>query len=118
LTAAGRIFQGQRKDLKMKDNADPTKRHRDQGNVHKLLTLEMQQKVIQLTKRLEEFADHLDALCCNLEEINAAIFKAQEIAECLLDDDPFGAWDVIQGEKQPAEYTPTEEPDWVPDTFD
>ena len=96
----------------MKDDADPTKRHRDQGNVHKLLTPEMQQKVIQLTKRLEEFADHLDALCCNLEEINAAIFKAQEIAECLLDGD------VIQGEKQPAEYTPTEEPDWVPDTFD
>jgi hypothetical protein len=99
LTAAGSIFQDQQKDLKMKDDADPTKRHRDQGNVHKLLTPEMQQKVIQLKKRLEEFADHLDTLCCNLEEINAAIFKAQEIAECLLDDDPFGAWDAIKRDR-------------------
>jgi hypothetical protein len=118
LTAAGSIFQGQQKDLKMKDDADPTKRHRDQGNVHKLPTPEMQQKVVQLTKRLEEFADHLDTLCCNLAEINAAIYRACEIAECLLEEDPFDAWEVIQGEKQPAEYTPTEAPDWVPDTFD
>lgn len=102
----------------MKVDAHCTKQYQGQSNVHKLLTPEMQQKVTQLKKRLEEFADHLHTLCCNLEEINAAICRAYEIAECLLEDDPFDAWEVIQGEKQPVEYTPTEEPDWVPDTFD
>ena len=45
---------------------------------------------------MDEFAGHLTDVCNNLEVTDDAIFKAQEIAKCLLDDDPFGAWDAIE----------------------
>ena len=57
-----------------------------------LLTPEMRQEIVLLKGRMEEYAGHLDHLCRNLEVINDAIFDAKEIAECLLDDDPF--WSV------------------------
>ena len=73
-----------------------TQEHQDEHDVHKLLSPGMRQEIARLSKQMGEFANHLNTLCCNLEEIKAAIVKAQEIAECLLDDDPFGAWDVIK----------------------
>ena len=49
-------------------------------------------EIVRLKGQMEEYAGHLDHLCRNLEVINDAIFNAKEIAECLLDDDPF--WSV------------------------
>lgn len=102
----------------MKDDAKPTKRHRGQRNVHKLLTPEMRQDIEALKEQMEGCACHLTDLYSYLEDINDAILKVQEIAECLLDDDPFGAWDVIKRDR-PAEATEaegdwdTEDPDWL-----
>jgi hypothetical protein len=101
----------------MKNDANHTKQHQGQTNVQ-LLTPEMRQQVVQLKERLEEYVGHLDTVCHNLDVINDSIFRAYEIAECLLKVDPFEAWDVIKGEKRAAGYTPTEDPDWGPDTFD
>jgi hypothetical protein len=101
----------------MKDDAHPTKRYGGQGNVHKLLTPEMRQQVVQLKQQLEEYAAHLGDLCHNLEVINDAVFRAQDIAECLLEDDPFEAWDAIKSEKQAAD-TPADEVDWQPYDLD
>ena len=101
----------------MKDDAHSTQRDGGQGNVHKLLTPEMRQDIIRVREQMEECACHLTDLYSYLEDINDAIFKAQEITECLLDDDPFGAWDVIKRDR-PAEATETEgdwdteDPDW------
>jgi hypothetical protein len=102
----------------MKVDAHRAQQHQGQSNVHKLITPEMRQQVVQLKEQLEDYVGRLDTVCRNVDVINDAIYRAYEIAECLLKDDPFDAWEVIQGEKQPAGYMQTEEPDWVPDTFD
>jgi hypothetical protein len=102
----------------MKVDAHRTKQYQGQSNVHKLITTEMRQQVVQLKKQLEDNVGRLDTVCRNLDVTNDAIYRAYEIAECLLKENLFDAWEVIQGEKQPAAYTLTEEPDWVPDTFD
>ena len=78
----------------MKDDAHPTKRYGGQGNVHELLTPEMRQQVVQLKEQLEDYVGRLDTVCHNLDLINNAIYRAYEIAECLLKDDPFAAWDT------------------------
>jgi hypothetical protein len=80
----------------------------------------MRQEIVRLKGQMEEYAGHLDHLCRNLEVINDAIFNAKEIAECLLDDDPFGAWEVIKRSQQAVEATTGDggEGDWEPDSFE
>ncbi len=94
----------------MKDDAHPTKRHGNQGNVQKLLTPKMREDFVRLKEQMEEFAGRLVGLCDSLEEINSAIFDAQEIAECLIDDDLFGACDVIK--RRQARDGTNPEADW------
>ena len=101
----------------MKDDAHPTKRYGGQGNVHELLTPEMRQQVVQLKEKLEDYVGQLDTVCRNLDVINNAIYRAYEIADCLLKDDPFAACDAIKSEKQAAD-TPADEVDWQPYDLD
>jgi len=75
----------------MKDSKNPTKQHRGQSNVEKLVTPEMRQDVVQLKQRLEEYAHCLEDLFHNLKGISDGIFRGQQFAECLLADDPFEA---------------------------
>jgi len=96
----------------MKDDAHPTKRYGGQGNVHELLTPEKRQRVVQLKEQLEDYVGQLDTVCRNLDVINNAIYRAYEIAECLLKDDPFEAWGAIKSEKRAD--TPADEVDWQP----
>ena len=64
----------------MKDDAHPSKRYGGQGNVHKLLTPEMRQQVVQLKEKLEDYVGQLDTVCRN-NVINNAIYRAYEIAK-------------------------------------
>ena len=71
----------------MRDDAHPTKR--------KLLAPELRRDIVLLKEQMDEFAGYLTDVCNNLEVTDDAIFKAQEIAKCLLDDD-LSAWDAIE----------------------
>ena len=101
----------------MKDDAHPTKRYGGQRNVHELLTPEMRQQVVQLKEKLEDYVGQLDTVCRNLDVINNAIYRAYEIAECLLKDDTFAACDAIKSEK-PATDPTADEVDWQPYDLD
>jgi hypothetical protein len=80
-------------------------------DVHNLLSPELRQDIIRLKEQMEKYATHLDNLCRNLEKINDAVIRAQEFAECLLTDDPSGAWEVIRRSQQPNEWDPDVEDD-------
>ncbi len=45
---------------------------------------------------MAEFADPLIDLCDSLQVIRDAVVDAQELADCLVDDDLFGACEVIR----------------------
>jgi hypothetical protein len=96
-----------------------TQEHQDKHDVHKLLSPEMRQEIARLSEQMGEFAAHLTNLCNNLQVINDAVFNAKEIAECLLTDDPFGAWEVIKRSQQAFEATGGGgAEDWDPNNFD
>ena len=104
----------------MKDDADCTKRHRPQGNVHKLLTPEMRQEIVRLKGQMEEYAGHLDHLCRDLEVINDASSTQRRSLNACSMTIPFGAWEVIKRSQEAVEATTGDggEGDWVPDSFD
>lgn len=66
------------------------------NEAQKLVTPEMREQIIQVKEQLQEFVGELASLCDRLHVINEAIFLAHGMADCLLEDDPFEAWDVIK----------------------
>jgi hypothetical protein len=84
----------------MKVDARRAQQRQGRSNVHKLITPELRQEVVQLKQRLDDYAGYLDDLFYNLNAIGDAIFRAREFAECLLADDPFKAWEIMKKKEE------------------
>ncbi len=79
-----------------------TRDHRNTGS-EKLLPPEMVKQVRLLQRNVNEYEAYLDALRYNLGEMQNALREVQEVAQCLLTDEPFEVWDVKRRKKGGAE---------------
>jgi len=77
----------------------------DHGQVRseKLLPPETIKEVRLLQRNVNEYETYLDALRYNLGEMQNALSEVQEVAQCLLTDDPFEVWDVKRIKEEGAE---------------
>ena len=56
-----------------------------------------------MQRNVNEYETYLDALRYNLGEMQNALSEVQEVAQCLLTDDPFEVWDVKRIKEEGAE---------------
>jgi hypothetical protein len=93
----------------MKNEMRATKRTQPPGNVNRLITPEMRQRIRELKRGLVQcgypLLDHLGSL----DTIVEALETARQSAECLLADDPFEAWEKVVEEDEWDELCDTTE---------
>lgn len=80
----------------MTGDGHPTKRNGTQTRKRKLLSPDLRKDFVRLRDQMREFAGPLIDLCDSVQVIRDAVVDAQQLADCLIDDDLFGACEVIR----------------------